>query len=420
MLSRRCGEASYFTYRIAGLASPVMLTAASAGHDRKGVMAVKEIGIIFNGATGRIGRTQHLANALAPIRAEGGLKAGADWIMPRLLLVGRDAERLASLAHSYEIDAWTTDLDVALANPDFSIFFDAAATSQRVATLTKAVAAGKHIYTEKPVAPSVAEGLSLLRAARARNLKAGTVEDKINLPGLHKLKALVERGFFGRVTGFQLTFGWWVFDGAERPSQRPSWNYQRDGGGGLTMDMSPHWRYVIEDILGSIHQVVTATTTAIPKRIDENGKAYTVDVDDTSVTLVQLASGVVGTITCSWATRVRRDDLLTLQIDGTGGSALAGLHRCWTQSAAETPNVRHFNPDLDIGADYRADWKELTATGPYANPYRIGWEYFLRHVVAGTPLACDLSAGIRDVQLADACYRSVAEQKWITLDDITT
>ncbi len=383
-------------------------------------MAVKEVGIIFNGATGRIGRTQHLANALLPIRAEGGLPAGADLIMPRLLLVGRNAERIATFARSHGIDAWTTDLDEALANPDFSVFFDAAATRQRVATLTKAIAAGKHIYTEKPVAPSVAEGLSLLRAARARNLKVGTVEDKINLPGLQKLKMLAERDFFGRVTGFQLNFGWWVFDGAERPSQRPSWNYQRSGGGGLTMDMYPHWRYVIEGILGPIRQVVTATSTAIPKRVDENGKAYTVDVDDTSMTLVQLASGVAGTITCSWATRARRDDLLTFQIDGTGGSALAGLHRCWTQSAAETPIVRHFNPDLDIGADYRADWKEVAATGPYANPYRIGWEHFLRHVVAGTPLACDLSAGIRDVQLAEACYRSVAEQKWITLDDMAS
>jgi predicted dehydrogenase len=382
-------------------------------------MAVKEIGIILNGATGRIGATQHLANALAPIRAEGGLLIGPDHIVPRLLLVGRDNKRLAGISQTYGIDDWTTDLDAALAKPDFPVFFDAAATSQRVSALTKAIAAGKHIYSEKPVAPSVAESLSLLQAAQARRLKHGAVEDKLNLPGLQKLLGLAERGFFGRITGFRLDFGWWIFDGAGQPSQRPSWNYQRSGGGGLTIDMYPHWRYVIEGILGPIRRVVAASGTAIPERVGEDGKRYRVDVDDTSVTLAELANGAVGLIHCSWATRVRRDDLMTLQVDGTGGSAIAGLHRCWMQSMAETPTIRRFNPDTDIGADYRGHWKEVAGAAAYPNPYRVGWENFLRHVVADAPLACDLSAGIRDVQLAEACYRSVAEQKWITLDDIT-
>jgi len=382
-------------------------------------MAVKEIGIILNGATGRIGATQHLANALAPIRAEGGLTVGPDRIMPRLLLVGRDRAALAGLAQTYGIDDWTADLDAALAKLDFPVFFDAAATKQRVSALGKAIAAGNHIYSEKPVAPSVAEGLALLRAAQARGLKAGVVEDKINLPGLQKLLGLAQSGFLGRVTGFRLDFGWWVFDGAEQPSQRSSWNYQRSGGGGLTSDMVPHWRYVIEGILGPIRRVVTAATTAIPERVDEDGKRYGVDVDDTSLTLAELANGAVGAIVCSWATRVRRDDLMTLQVDGTGGSALAGLHRCWTQGKVETPTIRRFNPDTDIGADYRGQWKEVAGVAAYTNPYRVGWENFLRHVVAGAPLVCDLAAGIRDVQLAEACTRSAAEQRWITLDDIT-
>jgi predicted dehydrogenase len=381
-------------------------------------MAVREVGIILNGATGRIGATQHLAKALAPIRAGGGLPIGPDRVVPRLLLVGRNAERLAGIARAYGIDDWTTDLDAALAVPDFPIFFDAAATGQRVAALTKAITANKHIYSEKPVAPSVAEALSLLRAAQARGLKHGVVEDKINLAGLQQLSALARQGFFGRVTGFRLDFGWWVFDGAEKPAQRPSWNYQRRGGGGLTFDMYPHWRYVIEGILGPIRRVVTATVTAIPERVDEDGRPYHVDVDDTSITLAELTNGTVGTINCSWATRVRRDDLLTLQVDGTGGSALAGLHRCWTQAKAETPTIRHFNPDIDIGANYRGEWKTCIGAESYTNPYRVGWEHFLRHVVAGARLACDFSAGIRDVQLAEACYRSVVEQKWITLDDI--
>jgi len=378
-------------------------------------LAVRDIGIIVNGATGRIASTQHLANALVPIGAEGGLPAGADRIVPRLLLVGRNAARLAEIARSCGAERWTTDLDEALAEPGFSIFFDAAATRQRVAALTKAIAAGKHIYTEKPVAPTVAEARALLKTAQARGLKTGAVEDKIFLPGLQKLTALARQGFFGRVTGFRLDFGWWVFDGAERPSQRPSWNYRKSGGGGLTLDMYPHWRYVIETILGPIRRVVSAAGTAIPQRLDESGARYDVDVDDTSITLAELASGATGVIICSWATRVRRDDLLTLQVDGTGGSAVAGLHRCFVQSAADTPVLRHFNPSVDIGADYRAAWQEAPAAPAYTNPYRVGWERFLRHVAAGEPLANDLSAGIRDVALAEACYRSAAEGRWVAL-----
>ena len=381
-------------------------------------MGVKEVGIIVNGATGRIGTTQHLMNVLAPIRAEGGLEVGVDRVMPRLLLIGRDSDALAGLAQTFDAE-WVDDLDAALAKPDYPIFFDAAATKQRVAALTKATAAGKHIYSEKPVAPSVAEGLALLRAVQARGLKAAVVEDKIYLPGLQKLFGLAQSGYFGRVTCFRLEFGCWVFDGVEKPSQRPSWNYQRAGGGGLTMDMYPHWRYVIEGILGPIRRVVTAATAVIPERVDEDGQRYRVDVDDTSLTLVELASGAVGSIVCSWATRVRRDDLVTLQVDGTGGSAVAGLHRCWTQASAATPTIRRFNPDVDIGADYRGQWAEVADAARYCNPYRVGWENFLRHVVAGAALSCDLAAGIRDVQLAEACLRSAAEQKWISLDDIT-
>lgn len=379
-------------------------------------MAVKDIGIIVNGATGRIASTQHLANALLPIRAEGGLAVGDDRVMPHLLLSGRDEKRLAALARATGIDHWTTDLDAALSDPQFSVFFDAAATKQRVPTLTKAIAAGKHIYSEKPVALSVAEGMSLLAEARSRNLRHGAVEDKVFLPGLQKLAQLADRKFFGRVTGFRLDFGWWVFDGFERKSQRPSWNYQRSGGG-LTMDMYPHWRYVIESILCPIRRIVAATATAIPQRADESGVPYAVDVDDTSLTLAELENGAIGAIICSWTTRVRRDDLLTLQIDGTGGSAVAGLHRCWVQGASDTPDIRHFNPGTDIGFDYRRDWKEVPGPAIQTNPYRAGWERFLMHVVAGEPLANDFSAGIRDVKLAEACYRSAAEGRWIALDD---
>jgi predicted dehydrogenase len=377
-------------------------------------MATHTIGIILNGATGRICSTQHIANALAPIRDEGGLPAGADRIVPRLMLVGRNAEKLATVAKRHGAE-WATDLDKALADPALTIFFDAATTSQRQGVLERAIAAGKHIYAEKPVALSVGKGQELLRAITARGLKAGAVEDKLGLPGLAKLARLAASDFFGRVTGFRIEFGWWVFDGTEVPCQRPSWNYQRNTGGGLILDMYPHWRYVIENTLGPIRRVITAMSTATPQRIDERGACYDVDVEDTASTLVELESGAVGTILSSWATRVWRDDLLTFQIDGSKGSAIAGLHRCWTATNAQTPRTAHFSIAADLNIDYRANWHEVVDSGAFKNPYRIGWESFLRHVATGTPMHADFAAGIRDVQFAEACYCSVREGTWQTL-----
>lgn len=377
-------------------------------------MATKTIGIILNGATGRICSTQHLANALAPIRDEGGLPAGADRIMPRLMLAGRNGDKLAALAKSYGAE-WTTDLDTVLGDPAFSVFFEAAATHQREASLKRAIDAGKNIYSEKPVALSVEHGLALAKAADAKGLKHGAVEDKLYLPGLQKLSKLAASDFFGRVVGFRIEFGWWVFDGTEVPCQRPSWNYRKKDGGGLILDMYPHWRYVIENMLGPIRRVVTSMSTAIPERIDEGGARYDVDVEDNATTLIELESGATGTILSSWATRVRRDDLLTVQIDGTKASAIAGLHRCWTTTNAQTPRTAHFNIVTDMNIDYRANWHEVAPEGPYKNPYRIGWENFLPHVALGAPMKATLAAGVRDVQFAEACYQSMKDRKWISV-----
>jgi predicted dehydrogenase len=376
-------------------------------------MATQTIGIIVNGATGRIGSTQHLANALIPIIAEGGLALDdGDRLVPRLLLLGRDAGRLAAVARAHHLAHWTTDLAGALADPDYSIFFDAAATQQRVAVIEQALAAGKHVYSEKPVAPTAAQGLALLHLAQRRGRKHGAVEDKIHLPGLQKLAALTASGELGRIVGFRLEFGWWVFDGSERPCQRASWNY-RAGGGGLILDMYPHWRYVIETIIGRIARVAASEWTATPERVDEDGQRYPVAVEDSAATLVELESGAFGTILSSWATRVRRDDLLTLQVDGSNGSAVAGLHQCHVQSAAQTPAIAHFSVMKDIGADYRDGWRQAPPLPNYRNPYRVGWEQFLHHVATGTPLACDFAAGIRDVAFAEACHRSMQERRWI-------
>jgi predicted dehydrogenase len=370
------------------------------------------IGIIVNGATGRIGSTQHLANALVPIIAEGGLAIGDDRLMPRLLLVGRDADRLAAVARTHKLTDWTTDLDAALSDPSYTIFFDAAATQQRVSVLEKAIAAGKHVYTEKPVAPTAAQGDALLKKAQSRGLKHGVVEDKVHLPGLAKLAALTQSGALGRIVGFRLEFGWWVFDGSDRPCQRPSWNY-RTGGGGLILDMYPHWRYIIETIVGPIVRVASSAWIATPERADEQGERYAVAVEDSAATLVEIAGGAFGCILSSWATRVRRDDLLTLQVDGTAGSAIAGLHRCHVQSAAHTPTIAHFSVMKDIAADYRDGWTDAPPLTSYTNAYRVGWERFLRHVAGDAPMPSDFAAGIRDVAFAEACHRSMRERTWI-------
>ena len=283
--------------------------------------------------------------------------------------------------------------------PSFPILFDAAATKQRVSTLTKAIAAGKHIYSEKPVALSVADGMALLTAARARNLKHGAVEDKIFLPGLQKLSAArraeILRPRHRLSPRFRLVGVRRIR--AQKPAAKlelPAKRCRRSHHGYVSALALRRSKAFSARSVGLWH----ATATAIPQRADESGTRYDVDVDDTSLTLAELENGAVGTIACSWATRVRRDDLLTFQIDGTSGSAVAGLHRCWAQSAGDTPEVRHINPMVDIGFDYRRDWKEVPGLAAYANPYRVGWDRFLKHIVTGEPLASDLSAGIRDVQ----------------------
>ena len=386
-------------------------------------MATRELGIILHGATGGICLTQHLHNTLAPIRAEGGLVVGDDIIMPNLLLVGRNAERLAAIATEIGGIEWSTDLDAALLNPAYPIFFDAAATHMRLDLLKRAIAAGKHIYTEKPLAPSIEDGLALLHTAEANGLKHGVVEDKLFLPGFQKLQHLVDSDFFGRILGFHIEFGWWVFDGIEADSQRSSWNYQKTGGGGLISDMHPHWRYIIEGILGPIERVTATSWTGQSKRADETGKPFNVDVEDNVHTLLEMANGARGTILSSWTTRVRRDDLVTFQVDGTKGSAVAGIRRCWKQAASDTPAFHGFGVGRDADAmrntvNYNDPWQEVPDVAPYKNPYRFGWEGFINHVVADAPFYADFAAGIRDVQLAEACQHSAKDGSWIDMTQL--
>jgi predicted dehydrogenase len=377
----------------------------------------RRIGVIINGATGRMGTTQHMANLLA-IAGEGGLAlSNGDRLFPDLMLVGRDAGRLKALAAAHGNQRWTTSLDEALAGPD-AIFMDCAATGDRPARVHQAIAAGKHIHIEKPTAPTVEEAMALAHAAHAAGVKHGVIQDKLFLPGFAKLLFVKNSGFFGRILSIRIEAGSWIFDGTVQACQRPSWNYQRAAGGGLALDMMAHWRYMIDRLAAPVTGVCALMTTAIPERVDEHGRTYPVDAEDTSHALLRLAGGAVGVITNSWATRIRRDDTMVVQIDGTLGSAVAGRFRCFTQSAVNTPEV-FFGAARPGGMDFAAQWQEVPDTLPTGNPFRQCWEAFLRHVAENAPYLPTLVEGAKAVQLADLAYRSVAESRWMTVAELS-
>jgi predicted dehydrogenase len=379
-------------------------------------MSDRRIGIIINGATGRMGTTQHMANLLA-IATEGGLPLkNGDRLIPELMLVGRDAGRLKALAAAHGNQRWTTKLEDALAGPDH-VFMDCAATGDRPKRVRQAIAAGKQIFIEKPTAPTVDEAMELARFAERAGLKHGVIQDKLFLPGFAKLLALSRSGFFGRILSVRIDAGSWIFDGSERECQRPSWNYRKADGGGLALDMMAHWRYMIDRLASPITGVCALMSTAVAKRVDEAGRPYTVDAEDTNYALLKLQGGGVGMITNSWATRPRRDDTMVVQIDGTNGSAAAGRFRCFTQSAAETPEA-FTAAARPGGVDLMAHWTEVPDDGNTKNPFRQCWEAFLRHTADDAPYLPTLVEGAKAVQLADLAYRSMAEQRWMAVPDL--
>ncbi len=379
-------------------------------------MAQARIGIVMNGVTGRMGTNQHLVRSIAAIRAEGGLLlASGDVLMPDPILVGRDAGRLERLARAHGVERWTTDLDAALADPRDAIFFDAASTALRAGLLRRAIEAGKHVYCEKPVAETLADAVDVAQRAHRAGIKHGVVQDKLFLPGLLKLRRVIESGFLGRMLSVRGEFGYWVFEGDWQPAQRPSWNYKRAEGGGIILDMLCHWRYVLDNLFGDVRAVSCLGATHIPRRVDEVGRAYDADADDAAYATFELAGGIVAQINSSWTTRVRRDDLVTFHVDGTHGSAVAGLQKCWTQARVNTPKPV-WNPDIAQPIDFFAGWQEVPDTVPAANGFRAQWELFLRHVAGELEaFPWNLDAGARGVQLAEAGLRSWRERRWIDL-----
>ncbi len=381
-------------------------------------MGSRPIGIIIDGATGRLGTTQHLRSLLA-IRSEGGLAlADGDRLVPEPVLLGRNPAKLAALAAAHGGLKWSTDRDTALADPDIAIYFDATATGGRPARAGAALAAGKYVYLEKPIAETLEDALDLARRAHRARLKSGVVQDKFFLPGLTKLRKLYEAEFFGRILSIRLDFGWWVFDGGLYPAQRPSWNYRKTTGGGLILDMFAHWRYIFDHLLGEIKAVSCRHMTALPERRDESGKRYDVDVEDAAFATFELAGGVLAQVSSSWASRVKRDDLLQIQVDGTLGSAVCGLHRCFLQPLVATPKP-FFDPERPQAIVFDEQWQEMPDIEPFRSSYRAGWELFLKHVAEDAPFPSPLLEGAKGVQLAEACYQSDRERRWIDLPALT-
>jgi predicted dehydrogenase len=383
-------------------------------------MAIQHVGIILNGVTGRMGTNQHLIRSILAIMQQGGIRVSDDLVlMPKPVLTGRNANKLKALAEKHSSAAtgaiaWTTDLAKVLADPAYPIFFDASGTLQRAGFVEQAAAAKKAIYCEKPSAVTTAEALRLAKLCEDAGVKNGIVQDKLWLPGLRKLQMLKEQGFFGRILSVRGEFGYWVFTGhvGDQPAQRPSWNYRKADGGGIIIDMLCHWRYVIDNLFGEVASVSCLGATHIGERIDEAGKPYVCDTDDSAYATFQLHNGIVCHFNSSWNVRVRRDDLLTMQVDGTDGSAVAGLRKCWAQPMAITPKPV-WNPDIDSPINHFNHWNEVPDATGYDNAFKIQWELFIKHVVLGTPFRWTLRDGAKGVQLAELGLKSWAERRWV-------
>ncbi|MDT9592052.1 Gfo/Idh/MocA family oxidoreductase [Nocardioides zeae] len=382
-------------------------------------MTVHTQRIIMNGVTGRMGYRQHLLRSVLAIRDEGGIELpDGDRIQVEPILVGRNAEKLRSLAEQHDVAAWSTDLDEVLADDSASIYFDAQVTSERKKAILKALAAGKHVYTEKPLAESVDEGLEIAEAGAAAGTINGVVHDKIFLPGLVKLKRLIDGGFFGRVLSVRGEFGYWVFEGDWQPAQRPSWNYRAADGGGMVLDMFCHWNYVFEHLFGRVDAVMAKAVTHVPERWDERGERYDATADDAAYGLFEIGDVIVS-MNSSWATRVERKELVEFHVDGTHGSAVAGLFGCRIQPRERTPKPV-WNPDLPTDLDFRSQWDEVPDNQEFTNGFRSQWEAYLLDVHHGRPHPYDFMSAVRGLELVDAGLTSSNEGRRVVLETRTS
>jgi predicted dehydrogenase len=377
-----------------------------------------KIGIIMNGVTGRMGTNQHYVRSILAIMKQGGIRLSDDEIiMPDPILVGRNEAKLLKLAALGQNIRYTVDVNDALADPLNVIYFDSQTTGRRAESVKRAIAAGKHVYCEKPTAVSTESAYEIYEIAKKAGVKNGVVQDKLWLPGLVKLKTLIDTGFFGEILSVRGEFGYWVFEGDNILPQRPSWNYRKEDDGGIIVDMLCHWRYVIDNLFGKVKSVSCLGATHIKQRWDEQNKPYKCTADDSAYATFELENGVVCHFNSSWAVRVRRDDLLTLQVDGTKGSAVAGLRDCVAQHASATPRPT-WNPDIDSPINFSDGWNRIPGYHPFDNAFKIQWELFLRHVVLNEPFPWTLLEGAKGVQLAEKGLESWAKRAWVDLPDL--
>ena len=381
---------------------------------------IHSVGIIMNGVTGRMGTNQHLLRSIAAIRQQGGVKISpSEYIMPDPVLVGRNTAKLKQLAEMSGVEKYTTDLDSVLNDPAYTIYFDAQTTGRRADAVKAAARAGKHIYCEKPMATDTATALELYRICEEAGVKHGVVQDKLWLPGLLKIKRLIENDFFGKILSIRGEFGYWVFEGHSIPAQRPSWNYRKEDDGGIIVDMLCHWRYVLDNLFGKVKSVSCLGATHIEERVDEQGKPYRCTADDSAYATFELENSVIAHFNSSWVTRVRRDDLLTLHVDGTKGSAVAGLRECWTQHYGNTPKPV-WNPDIPQPIQFFEGWSKVPEQEPFDNAFKAQWELFLRHVVKDEPFPWNLLEGAKGVQLAEKGLESWAKRAWVEIPKLET
>ena len=373
---------------------------------------IHKVGIILNGVTGRMGMNQHLLRSIVPIIQQGGvLTRDGVRILPDPVLVGRNPEKLAALAE-VGVKNWSSDQIFSPTND--TVFISMPRLLDAELMLAQAAAAGTHIYCEKPTATDTATAIGLAETCEQAGVKNGVVQDKLWLPGILKLQRLIEDGFFGRILSVRGEFGYWVFEGHTIPAQRPSWNYRKEDDGGIIVDMLCHWRYVLDNVFGKVKSLSCIGTTHIPERIDEQDLPYKCTADDAAYATFELEGGIIANINSSWCTRVRRDDLLTLMVDGTKGSAMVGLRECRAQAYEDTPKPV-WNPDIPQPIDFYQGWSEVAKEEKFDNAFKVQWELFLKHVVLDEPFRWTLREGAKGVQLAELGIKSWEQRSWVSV-----
>ena len=372
----------------------------------------------MNGVTGRMGYRQHLVRSVLAIRDEGGIELpDGSRLQVEPVLIGRRMDKLARAGRAPRGRRLHHRPRRRAGRRHGHVYFDSQITGERKKAILKAVAAGKHVFTEKPIAESVEEGQELVDAAREAGIIDGVVHDKLYLPGLLKLKRLVDAGFFGEILSVRGEFGYWVFEGDIVPAQRPSWNYRAEDGGGMVLDMFCHWNYVLENLFGRVRSVTAKAVTHIPQRWDEQGRPYQATADDAAYGIFELEGGIIAQINSSWAVRVDRASWWSSRSTAPTGRPWRGCSAAACSTGCRRRS-RSGTPTCPTDQDFRSQWDDVPDNEVFRNGFRAQWERYLLDVHAGRPHLYDFAAGVRGLQLVEAGLRSSAEGRTIQLQEL--